>query len=102
MIVVNALHYRKSTKEMDTLLSFLKKFAIGEIPFSRTVAMESCQRIADPVDYGHTEMLEKKNTTQLPVRILHTNYLRSTPYKIVTKALSAPVNLMMGTGKYFV
>jgi putative hemolysin len=102
MVVVNALHYRKSTQQMDTLLSFLKKFATGEVPFSRTVAMESCQRIADPIDYGHTEILETKFTTQLPVKIPNTTTKDATSYRMVKKVLSAPIDLMMGSGRFFV
>jgi hypothetical protein len=47
MVDVNALHYRMNQSDMDVLLSFLKRFAEGGIPFENTVKMESAQRFIE-------------------------------------------------------
>jgi hypothetical protein len=47
MLNVNALHYRMNQSDMDVLFSFIKRFSTGEIPFSRTVKMESAQRFVE-------------------------------------------------------
>jgi hypothetical protein len=65
MVLVNAMHYRRSEAEMDVLFSFLKNFATGEIPFSRTIEMMPLTRIVDrPIDLGPGELLtqQKKKT----------------------------------------
>lgn len=50
MVRVNALHYGRSPEEMDVLLSFLIKFASGEIPFKNTIRTECiAQRVVKKV-----------------------------------------------------